>query len=356
MTTVGKQFDDKYTGIRVSRDELLNLIEENNGPEGLDLSGKDLSGIKLSKRVLEKIRSERGLNDSVPVWLYSQTGGINLQGTDLSWAKLSDADLSRCCLRGADLRGARLDHVDLIEADLRDAILWDAILDGAVLDGAMLHGANIFGANFFNSTFRKECFGHSVIQESKSYKEPPGIDMREEWNRYWQGSRIYRTLKAAFDSAASFKDASWAYRRARRMEKHLAAYHTREAWHNRDWRQLVASIWKWVSDQIVEKLCDYGENSWLVLLWIVILWLGFAALYGVIGGVQLVTPTGISKTTYNLLDILSFSLATMTTNDPVGLMANNSLLIRFLMPLQTLLAIALTGLFGFVLGNRINRV
>jgi len=31
-----------------TREEILKLIEENGGPEGLDLSGKDLSGIDLS--------------------------------------------------------------------------------------------------------------------------------------------------------------------------------------------------------------------------------------------------------------------------------------------------------------------
>ena len=36
-----------------TREELLKLIEENDGPEELDLSGKDLSGIDLNKRVIE---------------------------------------------------------------------------------------------------------------------------------------------------------------------------------------------------------------------------------------------------------------------------------------------------------------
>ena len=35
-----------------TREEILKLIEENGGPEGLDLSGKDLSGIDLNKRAI----------------------------------------------------------------------------------------------------------------------------------------------------------------------------------------------------------------------------------------------------------------------------------------------------------------
>jgi len=35
-----------------TREEILKLIEENGGPEGLDLSGKDLSGIDLNERAI----------------------------------------------------------------------------------------------------------------------------------------------------------------------------------------------------------------------------------------------------------------------------------------------------------------
>jgi hypothetical protein len=36
-----------------TREEILKLIEENGGPEGLDLSEKDLPGIDLNKRAIE---------------------------------------------------------------------------------------------------------------------------------------------------------------------------------------------------------------------------------------------------------------------------------------------------------------
>jgi len=36
-----------------TREEILKLIEENGGTEGLDLSGKDLSGIDLNERAIE---------------------------------------------------------------------------------------------------------------------------------------------------------------------------------------------------------------------------------------------------------------------------------------------------------------
>jgi len=41
-------------------EEILKLIEENGGPEGLDLSGKDLSGIDLGREAI-KVEMDKAL-------------------------------------------------------------------------------------------------------------------------------------------------------------------------------------------------------------------------------------------------------------------------------------------------------
>jgi hypothetical protein len=350
MGTIGKDFDYNFTQEKMGVEGLLLLIEENNGAEGLNLSGKDFSGIKLNPEILNGIRQDRKLTEC-PVW-QNANGGINLAGASLSWVSLVGADLSDGCLRGVDLRGARLEGVDLIDTDLSHAILWDADFDSATLDGANLRGANIFGASFTNATINKESIGENVIQESHKYSLPSGMDMLPERNRFWQASKIYRGLKTTFDSNGLYGNASWAYRRARKMEKHLAKYHAREAYKTKQWHIFLKNSLKWLSDTVVEAVSDYGESPWRVLLWINIIWIGFAVIYGLFSGV--VNDAGVA--TSNAMDLLAFSLGTMTTLVPEGLSANNNIeLMRFLMPFEVLLGIALTGLFGFVLGNRINR-
>ena len=75
-----------------TREEILKLIEENGGPEGLDLSGKDLSGIDLGR---EAIKAELGKAlksappDETPVWHSKRTEGVNLEGANLQWAMLT---------------------------------------------------------------------------------------------------------------------------------------------------------------------------------------------------------------------------------------------------------------------------
>jgi uncharacterized protein YjbI with pentapeptide repeats len=156
-----------------SMQEILKLIEENGGPDGLDLSGKDLSDIDLSERAikaeLEKFRER--VPGEMPVWYSELLGGANLAGANLERVNLTHADLRSAILahtnlqeailcyadligtilvgadlKGADLEGANLRWAGLINADLRGAYLEEAALDHALLEGADLRGAYLEGA------------------------------------------------------------------------------------------------------------------------------------------------------------------------------------------------------------------
>jgi hypothetical protein len=351
MGSTASKFSENFTGEKITVERLLLLIEKNCGAEHLDLSGKDLSNLRLTPKALAKIRQKRNL-EGQPVWLM-ENGGINLNGVNLSWAVLTGADLTEASLQNADLRGAMLEHVDFIDADLSNAFLWDASLDFAVLDGTKLQGANLFGASFVNSTISRDNIGERVIQELQEYSLPDHMTMSPERNRFWQASRIYRHLKATFDGNGLYDNASWAYRRARTMEKHLAIYHLRQSWKTKQWGKIVKNLQKVITDSFVQALSDYGESPQRVLSSIAALWIAFAFIYAALSGV---IDSSTTTVTHNPIDLLAFSLCAMTTVEAVGLEANNILAMRFLMPLETLFGIALTGLFGYVLGNRINRI
>jgi len=107
-------------------------------------------------------------------------------------------------------------------------------------------------------------------------------------------------------------------------------------------------------DQLVELVCDYGESLWRVLICLAIIWFDFALLYAITG--EVLADRGTQYvTTRNLVDLLSFSLGTMVTIAPPGLIAYDSLLMRIAMPAQAFISIFLAGLLGFVAGNRIRR-
>ena len=158
-------------------EEILKLIEENDGPEGLDLSGKDLTMIDLSGEAIEaklKKLPDREPGE-MPVWYSELLGGANLAGaklqgvnlmsanlrravlahTNLQKATLRYADLRGTILVGADLKGADLEGADLRWAALKNADLRGAYLEGATLDRALLEGANLRGALYHPSVLQE---------------------------------------------------------------------------------------------------------------------------------------------------------------------------------------------------------
>jgi len=175
----------------IRREELLRLIEQNGGPEGLDLRGAILGRdepsihglprpVDLSPQALvplvEAYRQANG--GASPPWLAS-TGGIaldggllqgatllfarlekasltdaRLQGADLSMADLQNANLTRGQLEDAYLEGASLAEVNLQWAQLRRAVLAGALLEAANLDEADLEEADLEAVDFEGADLR----------------------------------------------------------------------------------------------------------------------------------------------------------------------------------------------------------
>jgi hypothetical protein len=108
----------------------------------------------------------------------------------------------------------------------------------------------------------------------------------------------------------------------------------------------------------------FGESISRVLLTLVLLFALFAVAYGVTGGIiRDCTPVGADTTDLSACrpgltrdpgDLALFSLGAMTTMEPEGLKPANDV-VQVAARLEALFAIALTGLLGFVLGNRIRR-
>lgn len=177
-----------------TREEILQMIEDKGGPEGLDLSGADLSGIDLGYEAIQRAlagRRESSREGPTPIWYSAETGGINLQkatliGSDLSkaniqWANLKGAylmtanlqssiakhaalqesalshaniqtaHLGGANLQSADLTGASLQNTILEDADLKEANLPEANLQSAILHRANLRKANLHGSNLQNA-------------------------------------------------------------------------------------------------------------------------------------------------------------------------------------------------------------
>jgi uncharacterized protein YjbI with pentapeptide repeats len=412
--------------------QILDMIEANGGPEGLDLSGKDLRGIDLSRDTIqaELERVRKGDSTARPVWVSDLTdganleeanlqradlGGANLQEADLWRAdlqeanlrvgKLQKADLGEASLQKADLMGADLQSADLGGANLQRAEMWGAHVQRANLVGADLRRVNLRGANLQGANLRvarlqeanlrgaklqKVDLGEANLQKAdlrganltrvdlldtesieqitlyraildhtQLAKDQLGDALRDELRGEWFWAKeAYLTLKNNFQQIRRYDDAAWAYRKERRMEKFEAWQKAGEAQKEHRWREAASNYVKVGGDQLVELLCDYGQSIRRVLASLAIVWILFALVYGLVAGVWELADPLIKQTGYITrcpLDLLIFSLGTMTTIQPAGLEANPSWWMRFLMPMQTAVGVILLGLLGFVAGNRIRR-
>jgi len=382
------------------RDILLSLIEEHPDhqlelPER-DGTRADLRGVDLSRDALQEIVERRG--EATPPWWDADLQGANLQKADLQDAILVGANLSFASLQGAmliyanlqgailwnanlqaaylikgklqraNLTGVKLQDAKLIEADLQGADLTGARLQGALLRYADLQGANLRQANLDRANLRdarlqavdlsRSVIGHCYLSgawldRTRLRREQLGGAVGEELDGSYAEARVaYLGLKQNFDTLGDYAASSWAYRKERRMEKREALEKAHAAHRKHDWKGELYFYAKVLVDQVVERVCDYGEGFLRVLVCLAVLWFDFALLYGITGHV-LADRGPVYSTTRNVIDLLSFSLGTMVTLQVPGLRPFASLAMRILMPLEAALGIFFLGLLGFVAGNRV---
>jgi uncharacterized protein YjbI with pentapeptide repeats len=198
----------RHKGEKIDLPRLLQLIEENGGPEGLDLHGCYMRGIDANPEALQPYveayaeqhgaedapswletlsHSEMsiGLNDlfnglrlqqdadpeapqphtegnaegrgdeAAPPWLERlfhsemciRLNGAHLEGAELTFAQLEGASFLGAHLERAHLVGAHFGGGNLREAHLEHAELMAAHLEHAQLTGAHLEGANLLAAH-----------------------------------------------------------------------------------------------------------------------------------------------------------------------------------------------------------------
>jgi len=105
-------------------------------------------------------------------------------------------------------------------------------------------------------------------------------------------------------------------------------------------------------------MCDYGESVPRVLGSLAAVYAAFTLIYALTGSVvrELEGPGGSARVPVrNPVVAAIFSLQVVTTGSPEGGLAPRGDLTLLLMGVEAFLGIALTGLLGFVLGNRIRR-
>ena len=257
-------------------------------------------------------------------------------------------DLQGAILIASNLKGANLQH-----ADLRGVDLLDVKAEG-------LLGIKLYRAKLDHTILRREQLGQAIGEEQDS--------------EHRQARDAYLALKQNFEGLGDYDAASWAYIKERQMEKACSApWHARRfygeeqlgdtsepklpVYHPRVWWFFARHTWKWLIDWLVELVCGYGERPWRTVMTMIVVFLAFVGFYWTTGAVLRVEQTAaglVRVPTNDLVDLMIFGLGAFTTMEPTGL-EPAAPWVQFVTGIEALLGIGLTGLLGFVIGNRIRR-
>jgi uncharacterized protein YjbI with pentapeptide repeats len=325
--------------------------------QGATLTLANLRGSNLSNADLRRAYLTEANLEEAKLWYANLRGAnlshANLQGCNLQDASLQDADLSYANLQGCNLLRASLQNANLVGADLRGLDLLDLAEEG-------FHGVRLYRAKLDRTNLRKAQLGPQI-----------GEELAQEYHKARDAHGVLRTN---FESLGDYEAASWAYVQGRRMEKACSApwrarrfcYNEQPGdvpeahlpwYHPRLWRFMVRHTVKWANDWLVELVCEYGESPWRTMATMVIVFALFVAIYSATGAVVRMS-VGVEEATRaptrNLKDLAVFAMGAFVTMDPEGLRPRADW-VQLLVGIEALLGISLTGLLGFVLGNKIRR-
>ena len=352
--------------------------------EGADLRRADLTEVDFSKANLgEADLSQALLEDAVleqaSLRFANLTEAVlesaNLRGADFWGAILTKADLNQASARGAIFGEIRAEGADLRKADLRDVDFTNASLIGAMFGGCDLRGASLRGADLTAAdlsgaalqgvdlsqcTLTGALWDGAILNQTRVSQEQIGAVGEEAARDPRRAARAYLALERNFDGLGDASANSWAYLKRRRMQKMAALAEGSAAARDGRFGAALTGLATFVGDTLVEWMCNYGESLLRVFGSIAVVYLGFMTLYGLVGGVDRITPLpGGSQSTHvtrRLLDLAVFSLGAMTTSGAESsVLVSAGLYVKLLTGIQALSGIFLTGLLGFVAGHRIRR-
>jgi hypothetical protein len=334
-------------GVLAARMEACDGIEVE-----IDLRGYGLSGLQLGGRVWRRLVFGRN-HDSEQAVLENvsfERGTLEwceLVGVDLDHVSFEACRISDCDLRYATFRRVRMADVTLERCDLyRANMLHGTELQRArfrlisppdVYDGVTgLRWSSFCGSEtpavIAESATEYASFLERTRQE-RQFDRPLDVALRE---RLENAAESFRTLSAYWDARGQFEDGGRAYSHSQRLLRQSAGpFYSGRPFDPVRWLGL------WTADLV----CGFGESLPRIFAALAVVALLPGMLLGLLGG---------ASGGHGLGDDLIFSVAHLTTTQVARIHAS-SRAVEAIGLVQSIMGIALLGLFGFVLGNKIRR-
>lgn len=352
--------------------------------EDMDVSMLNVDGFDFSECTLKNITfTTEGQEDRY--FKHLDFKGAILQNVSFENARLENcnfdgAHLSRIAFKNCKMTACRFRNATITWSDFRYAEINQVTLEGAIIDYCDFYRSFFIGVGIFRkslisnsslyytyfdegATLRKEnLVGHHILQQNKHNYRKFLID----WNKYGTGVRknnqqnsisdwnpqaslnarfadtedIYKNLNGLWTSKGFLGDANWAYVQGKRMERHrmMAELRYEENTFFRKLNKVLAVI----VNLFLDLLFGYGESIRKMIFTYVLVILLFAYVF--------YASTEVSLPSYiNAMGISFKNMVAMTPDEVTSI----SPFIDMLNVVQTTIGILLTGIFGFILGNKI---
>jgi hypothetical protein len=233
--------------------------------------------------------------------------GYQLAGIDLECRSLRGGQLVKANLEGAHLFRADLDEAHLFSTNLKDATLFKASLVNANMRSANLSGTNLLGANLKGARLEGADMGrHSVLVNELKGNHEAKQGNTVEARKYWhEAEEIYLALLNNYREAGRNEEASEMFYRMMVVKRKVMP---------------KSSVGRWGS-WCMDAVCGYGERPMRIVLSCLVLVLGCAALFFLLGIKSATTGEAVGINTgssfaHNMHDFglcAYFSMITMTT-------------------------------------------
>ncbi len=319
----------------MERTELLELIESK------EIIGIDFSGQRLEKIDFTGCRIER----------------TSFKGCELVHCRFRNAKIS-----WSDFRYAEIQHGTFEDAEIEFSDFYRAFIDGVVI---------FSGSSFYNCSLNKTYLGECAIIRKENLKNNRILQQNKEdyrkflvdWHTYGTGERtndvnmksnwspdaavearwkdaetIYKNFNALWAGKGYFGDGNWAYVQGKKMERRRMISEL----FNNSVRPVtkLTNLWHIFTNVISDIFFGYGESMLKMIVTYILTVFFFAWLFA--ENVNILEYT----------QALAVSLKNMAGMDSETI-RGVSPLVDMLNVIQTTIGILLTGIFGFILGNKI---
>mgnify|MGYP002522416711 FL=1 len=330
--------------------------------EGVDFSGRTLTKVNFKNATLKHCRFDEAVLDSCSFDCSGKPEQPNLQSVSFRKATLINCRFRYAYMTWSDFRYASINQATFEDATIDYCDLYRCFFEGVVLfKHAHISNSSLYYTYFGDATnIRRENLvnGRLLQQDKKAYakflvdwhKYGTGVrtnDMQvvSDWSpdasikaRWSDAEDIYKTLTGLWNERGFNADANWGYVQGRRMERRRMMTELTDE--NLGFWTRVGRVWHIIGNSLSDLFFGYGESMFKMIATYIVTVLLFAFFFS----------SEVSPLQY--MEALGVSLKNMAGMDS-EVLQGVSPLVDMLNLVQTTIGILLTGIFGFILGNKI---